>query len=214
MIFKLCIIIESYIFFLELLFILFILNNENKCFRIYPTQNLVSDVREECKNNPLSYSFLFSETLSSDYINYNYLKSKIKNNYLFFTIVDRNSFKFILNLYQIYLLPYNIKSLVTFVFDNVTSNKCKEHRIFCIKIKWPNVLDNLKTKYKMKVWFMKYILLNDFVKYNISVLYIDSDIIFVQNCLDKLINKKQDIVFLKSQSNQVVGNAGIVYQFL
>lgn len=165
-------------------------------------------------NNPFSYKFLWNESFSCIKINISYLKQRIGNNVLFFTIVDDNSFKYLNNLYNIFIKPYKISSLVTIVFYKNVYKKCISYKIFCIYIKWPLFLDKIKTNYKMKVWFMKYYLFYEFIKDNISILYIDSDVIFIQNCLNELLNRYEDIILLKSQSTQVYGNAGIVYIFI
>lgn len=183
----------------------------SKCKRNYPTDNLILNVQSSCIYNPFTYMFSWNESFSCININMSYTKEKISNNYLFFTIADDNSFKYLKNLYDIFLKPYKIKSLVTIVFHKSVYKRCISNKIFCIKIKWPYFLNEIKTIYKMKVWFIKYYLFYIFIKNNISILYIDSDIIFIQNCLSKLLIRNEDIVLLKSQSSQVFGNAGIVY---
>lgn len=183
----------------------------NKCFRLYPTQNLFSSVKIECRINPLSYSFSQNNSCPFDFIEYSYFKNIVQDNYLLFTIVDENSFKYLLNLYRIFFIPYNIYSLLTLVFNKNTFNKCIKYKIFCIKIKWPKILNKLETTYKKRVWFMKYIQFYNFIKNNISIIFIDSDIVFIQNCLSTIINNNNDIVLSKSQASQIFGNAGIVY---
>lgn len=185
-----------------------------KCKRKYPTENLILRVRSSCMNNPFPYIFKKNKSFSNSNLNISYIKEIVGINLLFFTIVDENSFKYLRNLYDIFLIPYNISSLVTIVFYKRVYKMCLRWNIFCIYIKWPLFLNKIETNFKMKVWFMKYYLFYEFIKNNISLLYIDSDIIIIQNCLNDLLNRQEDIVLLKSQSSQVYGNAGIVYILL
>lgn len=181
------------------------------CYRLYPSQNLVSDLNYECVKNPFLYSLQRNNSSFWKNIDFSYYRNITKNNYLFLSIVDESSFKYLLNLYKIFFFPFKLHVLLTIVFSKNTLLRCIKCHIYCLYVSWPEILNNLSTTYKMKIWFLKYIILYNFTINNISVLYIDSDVVFIQNCLDKLLSVKKDLVLLQSQSSQVVGNAGIMY---
>lgn len=111
-------------------------------------------------------------------------------------------------------MPYKILSLLTIVFDEDAFIKCKKYHIYCAKIRIPNSLNSINTSYKNRVWLMKCITFYSFIRNNISILFIDSDIVFLQKCLSTLINNNNDIALLKSQPSQIFGYAGIVYNML
>lgn len=189
----------------------YFIKKDIKCRRDYPNQNLLIKMTKVCRINPFSYSFSYNDSESLSFIQLKSFRKKVGSEYLFFTIVDEHSFTYLVNLFKIFFIPYGIFSLLTIVFNNKTYSQCNIYHIYCVKIKLPKMLNKLNTTYRKRIWFLKYITFYYFIKNNISILFIDSDIVFIQNCLATLVDNNNDLALLKSQSHQIFGNAGIVY---
>lgn len=208
--------IVVYCIVLSYSYFIIILNND-KCKRNYPYVNLLLPVKEYCKFNPFKYYYNWNN--SQKYLNlYQMINSNgLKNNYLFYTVVDDNSFKYLLNLYKVFLKPYSIYSLLTIVFYKTTLSKCRKYNIFCIYSEWPYFLKIAKElDLKKKLWFLKYYYFYKLIEKGISILFIDSDVLFINNCLFDLVKRKEDVVLLKSQLPQknTFGNSGITYMLI
>lgn len=183
------------------------------CKRNYPNENLIHPIKYVCRNHIFKFHDWNKSVTSLD-LNYLMYLRKINNKMLFFTVIDNKSFKYLLNLYLVFLKPYNIKSLVTIVFYKETLIKCKKYKILCIYNEWPAFLaNNTSILLKKKLWFLKYYYFYRLIKSGISLLFIDSDVLFINNCLNDLVNRNEDVILLKSQlpMKQIFGNSGIVY---
>lgn len=191
--------------------ILCVAYNYDKCKRFYPYDNLLKTKNKICNKNIFSYSFLYQEWKYCNGINCRLIKERVNKDVLFFTIADSKSIKYIINSYVMFYNPYEIKSLVTFVNDRYTLYLCIKNNIFCVYDKLPSFINELNTSHRNKLFYLKYYYIYNFLKNRITILYVDSDVVFIQNCIEKLVNRKEDLILLKSQLKNIFGNAGIMY---
>lgn len=204
--------------FILILFILFIIiniiiSNYEICIRNYPYENLMKERSEKCKYNPFSYTLEWKEWHNINDLDLLLIYVKNNGNVLFYTVIDDHSFRYILNLYTTFLVPFEIKSLLVIVFYKSTLIKCKKNNIICVYKEWPLYIRHAKNiSLRKKLWFLKYYYFFYIIKERINLLYIDSDVFILNNCLHSLINRNEDVVLLKSQLPQEItyGNSGIV----
>lgn len=201
--------------FLILYIMINILEIYDNCKRNYPHENLLLPVKYYCKYNPFKYSYNWNDSLNYFTLTSLILSKRYEDRLLFFTVIDDKSFKYLLNLYNVFLKPYNIFSLVTIVFYNITLEKCRKYKIFCVYYEWPTFLKNERNiELQKKLWFLKYYYFYSLINNGISIFFIDSDVLFINNCLNELVKRKEDIILLKSQlsPNVTFGNSGVVYK--
>lgn len=103
-----CIVLSYYYFII-------ILNND-KCKRNYPYVNLLLPVKKYCKFNPFKYFYNWNNSQKNLNLYHLISSNKLKNNYLFYTVVDDNSLKYLLNLYNVFLKPYSILKYLTYKY--------------------------------------------------------------------------------------------------
>lgn len=188
--------------------------NYKICKRNYPYENLMKKSSIKCKYNPFSYSLDFKNSQNKIDLHHIIMHAKRNGSFLFYTVIDDYSFVYLLNLYRIFIIPFDIRSLLVITFYKHTLKKCKKHNIVCVFKEWPDFIKNSsKINLRKKLWFLKYYYFYYIIKSNINILFIDSDVIFINNCLQNLIRRNEDIVLLKSQLPEKItfGNSGIVY---
>lgn len=126
------------------------------------------------------------------------------------TTVDKKSFILLENLILFSFKRYNINYPIIYVYEKELILKCKKLQLKCLLYEMKNV-SYFKVSEKRRKWFGKYMIINENVRKGYNVLFIDSDVLFLYNCLNDVWKRKEDFVLMKSQNPKVYfGNSGFI----
>lgn len=135
----------------------------------------------------------------------------LKKRNIIITIVDKKNFHLLENQILFSFKRFHISYPLVYVFDKELLQNCFLLRIRCIYYDLTKIT-NLRINNLAKKYYVKYFVMYENIKKGYNVLFVDTDVLFLYNCMKDIWKRNEDIIMLKSQLSKKIsfGNAGFM----